>query len=505
MNGKALFAGLLALALVVPCAFAEDPPEPGHEMAPEAKVLAIPFPADWFLPDPKYPEDYDPKAQLDIYGAKHMNKTQYPPLMWGIRLYDWGAYTPRPTFLGAKNPIMSGLMIFGDLRLAAVDGTLGKVSPGNTPASLGKIAARLNLEGDWQFTPTERIHALVRPLDSGGIATNYQFGNNATSGDKFTHEGNFGLKTLFLESDLGAIRAGLTNEDNKKDRPFAIGRVPIFTQNGIWADNPIDGAELAIFTAQSSRKLDIPNYDLIVFAGFHNIASPALPIGDTSAKLAGFAGFFDGFGGYTEYGYGYLRDSDNPDFSYHNVTAAYSKRWNGKFANSYRIIGNFGQKANGAAKTADGVLLLFESSLVRGSLTTLNTLTMVPYLNLFAGFKHPQPLTRAADTGGVLKNTGINFETDGLTAYPTLTATANDAYGGAIGFENLFKLDQQLVVELARYQPRGDNPSGSQTAFGVRFQRPITNVWIVRADAMRGWLTGQKDIYGVRLELRRKF
>jgi len=500
MNGKAFLAGLLALALVAPCAFAEDPPEPGHDIPSPATKLDIPFPANWFLPDPVYPEPYDSQAQLDIYGAKHMNKTQMPPLQFGIRLYDWGAYTPRPTLLGIKNPIMSGLMIFGDLRLAAVDGTLG-----GGPGSQKKLAARLNLEGDWQFTPTERIHALVRPLDSGGIATNYRFGSNV-SGDKFTHEGNFGLKTLFLESDLGAIRAGLTNEDNKKDRPFAIGRVPIFTQNGIWADNPIDGAELAIFTAQSSRKLDIPNYDLIVFAGVHNIFSPALPAGDTSAKLAGFAGFFDGFGGYTEYGYGYLRDSDNPDLSYHNVTAAYSKRWNGKFANSYRIIGNFGQKANGAAKTADGVLLLFESSLVRGSLTTLNTLTMVPYLNLFAGFKKPQPLARAADTGGVLKNTGINFETDGMTAYPTLTASANDAYGGAIGFENLFKLDQQLVVELARYQPRGDNnPLGAQTAFGVRFQRPITNVWIVRADAMKGWRSGLNDIYGVRLEFRRKF
>lgn len=500
MNRNALLAGLLALALVVPCASAEDPPEPGHEMDNAAQKLSIPFPANWFLPDPSYPQAYDPQAQLDIYGAKHMNPTAYPPIQYGIRLYDWGAYTPRPTWMGIKNPIMNGLMIFGDLRIAAVDGTLKNASP-----SQKKLAVRLNLEGDWQFTPTERIHALVRPLDSGGIATNYQFGSNV-SGDKFTHEGNFGLKTLFFEGDLGAIRAGLTNEDNKRDRPISFGRVPIFTQNGIWADDPIDGVELSIFTAQSSRKLDIPNYDLIVFGAFHNISSPALPAGDTSAKLAGFAGFFDGFGGYTEYGYGYLRDSDNPDLSYHNVTAAYSKRWWGKFANSYRVIGNFGQKANGAAKTADGVLLLFESSLVRGSLTTINTLTFVPYLNLFAGFKKPQPLARAADTGGVLKNTGINFETDGMTAYPTLTASANDAYGGALGLEYLFNLDQQIVAEVARYQPRGDNnPLGAQTGFGLRFQRPITHTWIVRADAMKGWRTGLNDIYGVRLEFRRKF
>ncbi len=508
MNGKALLIGLLALALAAPCAFAEDPPPPSHEMGPEAHELAIPFPTNWFLPDPNYDKDpYDKQAQLDIYGAKHMNPTAYPPFMFGIRLYDWGAYTPRPTFLGQKNPIMSGLMIFGDLRLAAVNGTLGLAPPAKgVGPNVTRIAARLNLEGDWQFTPTERIHALVRPLDAGGFATNAQFGGGTASGDRFTHEGNFGLKTLFFEGDLGQIVGGITNKDIPWDRPIGFGRIPIFTQNGIWIDNPIDGASVAIFTAKSSRRLDVPNYDLIVFGGFHNIQSPILPKGDTSAKLAGFAGFFDGFGGYTEYGYGYLRDSDNPDLSYHNVTAAYSRRWRGKFANSFRVIGNFGQKsAAPTANKADGALLLFESSLVRGSLTTINTLTFVPYLNLFAGFRHPQPLARAGDTGGVLKNTGINFETDGMTAYPTLTATANDAYGGAIGLENLFKLDQQLVVEVARYQPRSNNPLGAQTGLGLRYQRPITNTWIVRADAMKGWLTGQKDIYGVRLELRRKF
>jgi hypothetical protein len=494
MNGNALLAGLLALTMAAP-AFAADPPE-GHEMSKEATVvLTGPAPEGSFRPDPKYPQPYDADEEMAIYGAKHLNPTAFPPIDFGLRLYDRGAYTPRPTFLGTRNPIMNALMIFGDLRVAGVTGTLGGAT-----FDRRKLAARLNLEGDWQFTPTERVHALVRPLDTGGVATNYEFGNST---DKFTREGTFGLKTLFFEGDAGAMYGGMTNTDNKRDVPIGFGRIPILTQNGIWFDNPIDGGAIGVLTAKSNARLDISNFDLTLFAGLHNVASRAIAPGDTSARVAGFAGFFDALGGYTEFGYGYLDDRDNTDLSYHNVTAAFSRRYRGKIANSVRVIGNFGQKSS--AKTADGVLLLVENSLVRGYYANINPLTFVPYLNLFAGFKSPQPLARAADTGGVLKNTGINFETDGLTQYPTLNPNAKDTYGGAIGLEYLFHLDRQIVFEVSRVEPRNGSLPGSQTAVGARYQHPITNTMIIRLDAMKGWLQGQKDIYGARLEIRRKF
>jgi len=51
----------------------------------------------------------------------------------------------------------------------------------------------------------------------------------------------------------------------------------------------------------------------------------------------------------------------------------------------------------------------------------------------------------------------------------------------------------------------GSSTLGDQYALGVRFQHPLNNAWIFRADAMRGWRQGLKDVYGVRVELRRKF
>lgn len=58
-------------------------------------------------------------------------------------------------------------------------------------------------------------------------------------------------------------------------------------------------------------------------------------------------------------------------------------------------------------------------------------------------------LARAGGAGGVLRNTGLNFETDRLTGFPTLDPTARNTTGGAIGLQNLFSLEQQLVGEIA--------------------------------------------------------
>ena len=105
----------------------------------------------------------------------------------------------------------------------------------------------------------------------------------------------------------------------------------------------------------------------------------------------------------------------------------------------------------------------------------------------------------------MLRNTGINFESDGLTRYPTLDAKAHDVYGGAAGIEYLFDLSRQIVVEGAVVQGMRDNTQEKQYAIGARYQHKVNNAWIFRMDAMRGWRQGQKNIYGARVEIRRKF
>ncbi len=498
-NASILLLGLLVLVLAVPCAFAQEEHKSEHDMAPEAKLVDTdPVAGGWFGPDATYADQpYDAQAQLDIYDKKYENEA-VQPIQFGIRMYDRGAYTPRPTWLGKKNPINFHFLAYGDVRAA-----VAAYDNGSGGGDQSVLATRLNLDMDLALTATERIHAFVRPLDNGSSFTRFQI--SGPDEGEFIDQFDFDLNTLFFEGDVGAITQGLTNRINKIDLPITFGRVPLFTQNGIWFDDAIDGVAMGI-TAKNSPRLDVSNTDLTFFAGFDNVNTGAVPTSSDN-RVFGIAGFADARQGYLEYGYGYL-DADNGDLSYHNVTAAFTRRYKGRLANSVRLIGNFGQKGIAGQKTADGVLLLLENLIIPRYAPDANKLTVlnfVPYFNFFAGFDSPQPLARAADSGGVLKNTGINFESDGLTGYPTLNATAKDAYGGAAGVEYLFDLSRQIVLEGAIVRSMDDATSGNEYALGVRYQHKIKNAWIVRADAMHGWLQGQDDVYGVRLEIRRKF
>ena len=105
-----------------------------------------------------------------------------------------------------------------------------------------------------------------------------------------------------------------------------------------------------------------------------------------------------------------------------------------------------------------------------------------------------------------LLNTGINFETDGLTGFPRLTDTGEDAWGGAFGFNLLGpRFRWQWILEAAMLQSFGDSVNGDEYAVGSRFQMPINYAMLVRFDAMYGLREKAADISGVRAELRWKF
>ncbi|HBL28055.1 MAG TPA: hypothetical protein DD490_14575, partial [Acidobacteria bacterium] len=349
-----VLAGLLLFGPAVVCGFAADEKK-GPEMSPEATLLGDPNhpdpPAEGsFGPDPVADgEPYDAQAELDIYGDKKMNETARPPIELGRRLYDRGAYEPRPTWLGAKNPIGFHFMGYGDVRVAAAAYDNG-VPAANGKSEQSTIATRLNLDLDLALTATERIHAFVRPLDKNGSFTRYQISGGVE--DEFVDEFDFELDTLFFEGDLGAMLQGWTGKNNHLDLPITFGRVPLLTQNGIWIEDTFDGLAFGI-TARNSPKLDISNMDLTVFAGFNKVSTAAV-FGDDQAKVFGLAGFADVLKGYVEVGYGYIQ-ADDDDLSYHNVSAAFTRRYRGRVANSVRLIGNLGQRGIGGQKTADGL------------------------------------------------------------------------------------------------------------------------------------------------------
>ena len=134
----------------------------------------------------------------------------------------------------------------------------------------------------------------------------------------------------------------------------------------------------------------------------------------------------------------------------------------------------------------------------------------MPYANASAGLGRPQSVARAAVAGGILRNTGILFETDGLTGFPLLDDTGSNSYGGAVGINWLGpQFDYQFIVELATVQTFGRQGGrksiDDQYGIGARYQLPLNQAWLLRLDAIYGLLENDDNLSGVRAEMRYKF
>ena len=491
MRGRIL-AGAVAVAMASVTTHAAE----WKPVERDPSVQEVPFDSELFKKDPDYAVTYDPEAQIEIYGGKTPVDNPKPPIEIGRGLYDPGEIGDGISWLGTgKNRLFPAFSVFGDLRTGVAFNDTGA----EEKAVLG-VATNLNF--NLELTGTERIHMFWQPLDD---VSGIEFAGPDESDGVFNERND--PTTLFFEGDAGAILTGLTDEFQSFDLPFSFGLVPLLFQNGVWFDDAVLGFAVTPFVAQNSAQFDITNFDITLFAAWDEITSDAFTNNaggraEHEADIYGAAGFFDWNEGYVEAGYAFLQDSDSSsggDQSYHNFTLAFSKRYFGKVANATRIIGNVGQNADANGnKTASGFLLISENAFITSSIT------LVPYANFFVGKDTPQ---KAAGTGN-LKQVGLSFETDNLTGFPRLDDTGHDAIGGAVGIEYLFGFDQQIVGEIA-FQTPWDDQEGiqdSQVAFGLRFQRPLTNRLIFRADAMYGLIFGPDtpNLAGVRAELRLK-
>jgi hypothetical protein len=450
-----------------------------------------------FRPDPQYKKKFDAQAQADIYGGKTAVEPPRPLLEIGREQYTSGPYDESSTLFGKLNPLLPGLSVYGDWRTAIAYNK-------NNGKDIAQIATRLNLDVDFKITATERIHAFFTPFQDGNAKfTRFEFGGGDGDG-KFTDELDFEPQTLFFEGDAGSIYSGLTGQYASFDLPFTVGLFPLFLQNGIWANDAILGGAVTL-PARNSPILGLSNYDITFFAAFDNIDNASFTgangkIDNDNANLFGATTFIDAFNGYIEAGYGFLQGTGvQADVEQHFLTAAYTRRYANTISNSTRVFANFGDDGRG---NGDGVAIISENSLISPLPSTL-----LPYANFFVGFGNPEPLVDG-NNAGILKNVGINFETDALTGYPKLDDTASNTFGGALGVEYLFNLDQQLVLEVATVQPFENDGIGAKEAqygFGVRYQIPLTRSWLFRADATYQIQEDGEDNFGFRTEIRSKF
>ncbi len=449
-----------------------------------------------FAPTPTFPcEPYDAAGEEDTYGGKSLVRTQHPWAEWFRPFYGPGPIPPSPHWFGFTNPATPQFLVYGDYRAA-----MAYIEPG-AGASFGKLANRLNLELDLKLTATERIHAFVDPFTNGTTFSGVEVQNGDID---FINGLNGNFQTLFFEGDLGAITGGAIGVDPPFDLPFTVGRIPLLLQNGIWMEDNLLGAAFAI-PARNSAALDWSNFDVTFFAAIDEVTSPAFGQDDSVAHVFGSHAFIEAYDGYLEVGYAYLDDHTGQGLGYHNLGISFQRRYFNAVSNALRCIVNAGQDPISGQQTANGALFIVENVFI-----TESPYYKLPYANFFLGLDRPQSVARNANAQGVLRNTGINFESDNLTNYPTLDATGNDVYGAAIGLDLLGEgFSQQLIVEAAVLQVLGDDPlrnaKGDQYALGVRYQLPLSNSWIFRTDAMYGLRENDSNISGARVELRHKF
>ena len=480
---------------------AEEIPAPRQPFVGElpqmdASAQIAPYSPLDFGPDPLSYSPGDEENSADAtYRAKTPVPVQRPWVEWGRGFYLPGQYPAGGTMFGPTNLTLPHFLVYGDLRTVLASNQSNDIDT-------NVWATKLQLESDFKITATERIHALFTPLNRLNDVTRLE--HQTGQGTNFFDVFNANPTTAFFEGDAGAILGGMRGIDSPFDLPFTVGLIPLFFQNGVWMNDAILGAAVNI-PARHSRLLDWPNYETTFFCGFDQVTSDAFRGDNQAADVFGTATFIEAYGGYIETGYAFLSDDTAANHSYHNLTAAFTRRYFDRVSNSVRGIVNLGQSSSVSPQSADGLLLLMENSLI-----TRDEQHLVPYCNLFAGFGSPQSVARGAAAGGVLSNTGISFEIDNITNYPTLDATGHNACGGALGIELLGpEFYYQFIVETAYVHVYGNPASrlavGDQASISGRFQVALSKSILLRTDLIYGALEDAPDILGGRLELRHKF
>jgi hypothetical protein len=432
-----------------------------------------------------------------VYGGKHLNPTQRPLIELGMPLYLNGPVPPPNLDCGPTNPSLPRFYLYGEFRAAAAYND----QKGNAK---GILADRLNLEWDLWLTSTERFHMSNCPMQRGNNFQRIEFDDGDA---EFFDEMDFfeaENDSLFFEGDLGYMVGGWTGRYAPFDLPVSAGLIPLVFQNGVWMNDAIVGTAVTI-PARNSAWLDWSNFDVTFFSGFDQVTSPAFDDSQTAADVFGVTTMIDAYGGYVEAGYAFLDDTVNSGRSYNNVGLSYTRRYLNAVSNSMRVIFNTGQNGPVDDRTAQGVLFISENSFL-----TRWPYNVIPYVNTWVGVDAPQSVARTGAAGGVLFNEGILFQSDNLTGYPTLDATANNTHGAAIGIDLLSpEFTHQLILETAIVTVFGDeatrNAPGNQYGIGARYQVNISNNSLLRFDAMHGFLEDTDDVTGVRAEYRRKF
>lgn len=383
------------------------------------------------------------------------------------------------------------LWVYGNYRTA-----VQTFDPGSGPRT-SEWANRLDLFGNLQLSPTERVLVGFRPLDKNGQSyTGYTFEPEQKRG--FNEAYSATPRTLFFEGELGEIFPNLDKHDSKSlDYSFAIGRQPLSLQSGILVnDSSIDmvsvtrnalripgGSTLRVSPFVAWSQIERGSNEIDHKATMFGVDMAAdFPVSTVEGDIVyvtspGAAGFYAGVG---------------------------SIQRIGKINTTFRANTSVATDEI-SSKVSNGVLLTGELSY------TMPYGVDIVYLNGFWGINRFTSADRDPTAGGPLGGIGILNAAVGIGTYGApLSNLADHAAGGAIGYQMFFGelRRRQVVFEIGGRAPTDEAVLLRQQAaegVAVRFQQGLGRRFVFILDAFGVHRETSHTSFGVRTELLVKF
>jgi hypothetical protein len=281
------------------------------------------------------------------------------------------------------------------------------------------MVPEIDLEANLQLTATQRIHAAYFPIDGGfQQPTVYNIRPNTGWDFRYQREGGNPTELWYEGEPLNWLSP---NDKYPLDFNFAIGRLPLFFQNGIWFNNIADGFTISKNNIQIG---DVSNLNLIYFLTIGETQGGLTPLQaqEERKKVTGFDGDMDWLGYYWEFGFAYSYDNPQtaafPADLNRGFWAIAATRTFGTEAITLRALGSTGNESQGG-----GALFVLE--------TAKEFWGVRSYLNAFAGTQNFQTISGGMDAP--LANEGILFTPDRLTPTPGLNPSGSNSEGGIFG------------------------------------------------------------------------
>lgn len=462
---KGLSVGLVVLGVLGCSSFAFAQPEASGQ--PEDKSRFSDQPAPLAL------EDFPGRPPLLLELGDHFLGTGN--LQKGITLPTGEVWSP-------------DFYIFGTMRTA-----LQSFASGNSPR-ISEWANRVDLFGNLQLSPTERIIVGFEPVDQnfGTKFTSYTFQPKSEQG--WTEAFSPTPITLFFEGELDQMFPKLDPSDRYSlDYSFAVGRQPLTLQEGILVND--DSIDMISITRNALRIPGGSTLRISPWFAWDRVAR-ANNVVDHSAQMYGVDMAADFPVNTVEGDFIYTTANNQGDGTYLGLG---SIQRIGKVNTTFRVNQSFALEQN-SPRVTSGTLLTSEMSY------TMPYGEDILYLNGWWGLDQFASAARDPSAGGPLGQIGILNAAVGIGRYGApLGNSADHSAGGAVGYQMFFGelRRRQLVFEIGGRAPTKETTVFSQRAaegLGVRFQQALGRRFIVILDSYGVHRDVGTASYGGRLE-----